>query len=171
MAWQVLFFLLMSDVNNPDATEYLRLIWNEMKVLSQQSRATNARLDQTNERLAQTNARLEQFRAELSARIDQTNERLDQTNARLDQTNERLDRVAQDQIHTVNAFLRMEGAVERLDQNQRKTTEAVEGLLREVQNLNGRLDNVLIGPMGQQVRDHEERLTRVEKHLGLPPSS
>jgi methyl-accepting chemotaxis protein len=128
-----------------------------MKVLSQQSRATNARLDQTNERL-------EQFKAELSARIDQTNERLDQTN-------ERLDRVAQDQLHMANAFLRMEGAVERLDQNQRKTTAAVEGLLREVQNLNGRLDHVLVGPMGQQVRDHEERLSRVEKHLGLPPSS
>jgi methyl-accepting chemotaxis protein len=161
----------MSDVNNPDATEYLRLIWNEMKVLSQQSRATNARLDQTNERLDQTNKQLDQVKEELSARIDQTNERLDQTNERLDRTNARLDRVVQDQIHMANAFLRMEGAIERLDQNQRKTTEVVEGLLREVQSLNGRLDHVLVGPMGQQVRDHEERLSRVEKHLGLTSSS
>jgi hypothetical protein len=32
-----------------------------------------------------------------------------------------------------------------------------------------RLDNVLIGPVGNTVREHESRIQRVEQHLGLGP--
>ena len=77
-----------------------------------------------------------------------TNERLDQTNERLDRTNERLDRVVQEQIRQSTAIVALEGTV---------------------RGLNSRIDNVLVGGMGQTVREHESRLHRVEAHLGLGP--
>lgn len=45
--------------------------------------------------------------------------------------------------------------------------DAIRHLAVEVHELNGRIDNVLIGPMGQQVRDHESRIRRLEERASL----
>lgn len=76
--------------------------------------------------------------------------RIDETNARLEQANARLDRLAEGQV--------------------RLGTQLNERLLdveAEVRRMNDRLDNVLIGPMGKTVREHEDRIKRIEQRLEL----
>ena len=79
----------------------------------------------------------------LGSRIDQTNSRLDQTNERLDQTNERLDQTN-----------------ERLDQG-------FETLGRRIDELGERIDNVLLGEHREEHERLRERVTRLERHVGL----
>jgi hypothetical protein len=75
------------------------------------------------------------------------------TNERLDRTNERLDRSVQEQIRLATTLVAVEVG-------QREMKE-------EIRGLNARIDNVLIGPMGTTVKEHESRIRRVEEHLGL----
>ncbi len=76
---------------------------------------------------------------------------------RIDQTNERLDRLAEGQIRMGTQINeRLDGINGRL--------ESVES---EVRSLNNRLDNVLIGPLGNSVRDHEDRIRHIERRLEM----
>ncbi|MBX3232478.1 MAG: hypothetical protein KIT84_16005 [Labilithrix sp.] len=85
------------------------------------------------------------------------------TNDRIDQTNDRLDRVVEQQIRHATAIVGLEAA-------QRDTAEILRGLVRVVQEHNARIDNVILGPMGETVREHETRLRRVEERLGIEPA-
>ncbi len=77
-------------------------------------------------------------------------DRIDQTNQRLDQTNQRLDRLAEGQVRMASQM-----------------NERLENVETEVRSLTERLDNVLIGPMGDSVRDHEVRLKQIERRLEM----
>ena len=90
---------------------------------------------------------------ETNARIDGTNARIDETNARIDETNARID-VTNTRLGVTNA--RLDDTIARLDE----TNARLDGT-------NERIDN-LIGVTGGRWRDHEERLTRIERHLALP---
>lgn len=105
-------------------------------------------IGQTNARLDQTNVRLDQMREELLARIDQTNGRLDGTNARLDGTHTRLDQ--------------HERLLVRLVDESQVHTRTLVRLISEVEGTNRRVDHVLTGPMGQDVREHTARITALE---------
>ncbi len=96
--------------------------------------------------IQQTNARLDTLGKDLNERLDQTNARLDQTNARLDQTNARLDRVAEGQIRMGT----------QLNERLVKVEEAVVGL-------NSRIDHILTGPVGNSIRDLQERVRALEQ--------
>ena len=84
------------DPNDPEQTELLRTIWNEMKALGEN---LGGRIDKTNERLDETNQRLES----LETRVDT---RLAALEAHAAGTNERLDRVE-------GALHELETAIER----------------------------------------------------------
>ena len=86
------------------------------------------------------------------------------TNARLDRTNERLDRVVTEQIRHSTAIVTLEAGQRHMEE---RLTETIGGVTRAVEGLNARIDNVLVGGVGQKVREHESRLQRVEDHLGL----
>ncbi|MBI2892763.1 MAG: hypothetical protein HYY06_04375 [Deltaproteobacteria bacterium] len=83
--------------------------------------------------------------------LRETNARLDETNARLDETNQRLNRHEQ-------IFQRHGQILERHEQ-------ALGRLIGEVHALGDRIDNILIGPMGEQVRDHDQRIASLESRL------
>jgi hypothetical protein len=84
------------------------------------------------------------------------------TNQRLDRTNERLDRVVHEQIRHSTAIVGLEAGFHRVEERLDVVVEAIHGL-------NTRIDNVLIGGMGEKVREHESRIQRVEEHLHLAP--
>ena len=89
------------------------------------------------------------------------------TNARLDRTNERLDCVVEEQIRHSTAIVALEVGQRRMEE---RLNDTINGVTRAVEGLNARIDNVLIGGVGQTVREHESRIQRVEQHLGLAPS-
>ncbi|MBI5516136.1 MAG: hypothetical protein HY909_20295 [Deltaproteobacteria bacterium] len=101
-----------------------------------------------------TNNRLDQT----VARLDQTVARLDDTNSRLDNTILRLDRVVQEQLRQATLLVDMR-------KDQEKMANALVNLDEAVRGLNSRLDNVLLGPFGQTVRDLDRRVTSVEDRL------
>jgi chromosome segregation ATPase len=77
----------MAIGSSDEATEILRLIWQEMKALNGRIDQTNARLDQTNARLDQTNARLEvgfeQIRAEFDTKLDELRRQMVEADVRV----------------------------------------------------------------------------------------
>ncbi len=88
---------------------------------------------------------------------------------RQDTTNQRLDEVVQHQIRqgTDLAEMRgdigqMRGEIGELRALQRETIAAVEHVARAVHENGERIDNILIGPVGETLRDHERRLQRLE---------
>jgi hypothetical protein len=95
-----------------------------------------------------------------------TNTRLEGTNERLDRTNERLDRVVEEQIRHATAIVAVEVGQRRMEE---RLNETIHGVTRAVEGLHARIDNVLVGGVGQTVREHESRLQRVEERLGLTP--
>src|SRR5438270_131030 len=102
---------------------------------------------------------------EIRDEIRKTNERLGSTNERLDATNERLDRVVHEQIRHATAIVDLE---RKTSEGFQRTAEGFDALIHEIRTLNGRLDSVLIGPMGNQVRDHEDRIKRLEERSPTP---
>ena len=94
--------------------------------------------------------------------IVKTNERLDQTRTdlseRLDRSNERLARVVQEQIRQATAIVELTSGQQRLEQGLGLVVD-------ELRALNGRVDNILTGPLGDKVRDHDDRLVRLEARL------
>jgi hypothetical protein len=113
--------------------------------------------DLTNEILIEIRDEIRATRTDLGARLEQTNSRIDQTNSRLDRSNERLDRVVQEQIRQATTLIAVEAG-------QREMKET---LHHAIEGLGARIDNVLVGGMGEKVREHESRIHRVEEHLGL----
>jgi hypothetical protein len=107
---------------------------------------------------------------EIRDEVRKTNDRLDAVNdrlsGRLDTTNERLDRVVQEQVRLATAFVQMEATQREMQVVQRDMAGIMGVLVREVRQLNQRLDHVLIGPLGTQVRDHETRIGRLEERAG-----
>ncbi len=101
-----------------------------------------------------------------NARLEGTNARLEGTNARLEGTNERLDRVVAEQIRHATAIVTVEAGQRHMEE---RLAETINGVTRAVEGLNNRIDNVLVGGVGQTVREHESRIQRVEEHLGLTP--
>ncbi|MEW5848499.1 MAG: hypothetical protein AB2A00_06775 [Myxococcota bacterium] len=87
-----------------------------------------------------------------------TNQRLDQTNERLDQTNQRVDQLAQHQIRMSTQLAELTGVA-------RESLQLTGMLVKEVNRLSDRVDHVLVGPLGSTVRDHEERIRRLEEKL------
>ena len=81
------------------------------------------------------------------------------TNERLDETNQRLDGV----IRTTNE--RFERVEERLDRVVEGQIRMATALTAEIRHLGDRIDNVFLGPLGSTVRDHEERIQRLEKRV------
>jgi chromosome segregation ATPase len=86
--------------------------------------------------------------AELRAEIQKTNARIDETNARLDETNARLDRLDR---RVTEGFL--------------ETNTKIAELSGRVVQLGDRLENVILGQMGQDVRDLKARMHVVEDKL------
>lgn len=95
-----------------------------------------------------------------NTRLDATNGRLDGTNERLDATNERLDRVVHEQIRHSTAIVELEAG-------QREIVTVLKGMAHAIEGLNMRLDNVLLGPLGDKVRNLDSRMQRVEGRLGI----
>ncbi len=122
--------------------EILKGIRDEMREMRMAQTTTNAHLTALKVGQDATNERL-----------DETNRRLDQTNRRLGGTNDRLDHLAEGQV--------------RLATSMADTNERLGDLVRSVDQLSGRIDNVLIGPVGTAVRDLQVRLARVEEHTGI----
>ncbi len=104
---------------------------------------------------------------EIRDEIRGTNERLDGTNARLDRTNDRLDRVVAEQIRHATVVVAVEAGQRHMEEH---LTQTINGVTHAVESLKRRIDNVLVGGVGQTVREHESRIQRVEEHLGLTPS-
>jgi hypothetical protein len=100
---------------------------------------------------------LRSTKATLGERIDNVSGRIDNMSTRV---NERLD-------HVVEGLVRQRTELVEVQGRQRETNEALAGIGRDIRGLNSRLDNVLVGPMGTTVKEHESRLRRVEEHLGL----
>lgn len=150
----------MSDSDTPDSTEYLRLIWGEMKSLNGRINTTNEKIDKLADRL--------------DARIDQTNVRLDQTNEQLKENIRRTDFLIENQIRTTTAIVELQKGMTLLAEGQRENTLAIHQLQLDVRDerdetraLHQRIDHVLTGTVGRKVNDIDERLHRVEQHLGL----
>jgi hypothetical protein len=99
----------------------------------------------TTEILVQIRDEIRGMRTDLGARIDRTNERLDRSN-------ERLDRVVQEQIRQATAIV-------ELEQGQREMHSSQREIVGELKRLNSRIDNVLTGTMGQQVRMQAETVS------------
>ena len=112
---------------------------------------TVAILREIRDEIRTTNERMDALRVGLSERIDGLSERQDRTN-------DRLDLVVQEQIRLSTGFVEMQ-------EIQRETAEILGHLVREMHQHNERLDNVLVGPMGKQVRDHERRLGSLEERV------
>ncbi|MBI5513395.1 MAG: hypothetical protein HY909_06470 [Deltaproteobacteria bacterium] len=139
---------------------------------------TNARLGLVEEtlskRLDETNARLGLVEETLSKRLDETNTRLDETNNRLGQSNKRLDMVVQEQIRQSTAIIAMQAgqealvqAVVALDRRQDALEAGVGRVVEELSKLNDRVDNVLTGPLGGQVRESSARFERLEARVDV----
>lgn len=131
---------------------------------------TIAILREIRDEIRSTNARLDQTREELGARIDQMGARIDDVRdtlgARIDATNTRLDRVVQEQIRQGTTLVKVVEAIESLDRRQDALEAGVGRVVDELERLNARIDNVFVGPMGTTVRDHEQRLTALERKVG-----
>jgi uncharacterized coiled-coil DUF342 family protein len=102
------------------------------------------------------------------------------TNERLDRSNERLDQVVREQIRLCTGLvalrkdfgeLRKDFGELRKDFGELRKDfgEFKEEVVLEVRKLGGRIENLILGPMGTQVRDHEGRLRRIERVVGLGP--
>lgn len=85
-----------------------------------------------------------------------TNERLDRVEAQQVGTNERLDRVERRQV---DAEMRFGTAIAELQ-------GATKELIAETKKLGERIDNTLTGAFGASVRNHEARITALEKRTG-----
>lgn len=101
-----------------------------------------------------------------NARLESMNERLDRTNERLDRTNERFGRVVEEQIRQATAIVALKVGQRHMEE---RLSETIHGVTRAVEGVNARIDNVLVGGVGQTVREHESPIRRVEEHLGLAP--
>lgn len=95
--------------------------------------------------------------------IDIRNE-LRETRGEIRGTNERLDRVVKEQIRHSTGIVGLEAGQRHMEE---RLHETIGGVTRAVEGLNARIDNVLVGGVGQKVREHESRIQRVEEHLGL----
>jgi len=82
----------------------------------------------------------------------------EQTNVRLDRTNERLDRVVQEQIRHATAIV-------GLEVGQRAIVDGMKAMATELHGLNGRVDNVLTGPLGATTKATAERVDRLEARV------
>jgi prefoldin subunit 5 len=119
--------------------------------MSEVESLTVAILREIRDGVLDTNRRLDRTREELGAEIRDTNQRLDATNQRLDQ-------VVQEQIRQATLWAAM-----RLDQE--RMAEALVSMRDAIGGLNERIDHILVGPMGQSVRDLDRRMTSVEQRL------
>ncbi len=122
---------------------------------------------------------LKQIRDELKLTRTELSERIGQTNDRLDRTNERLDRTVHEQIRHATAIVdlergqtaivavleRLSAGQDRLSAGQGQLVASQEQIVVELQRLNSRIDHVFVGPMGETLRDHQERITRLEKSV------
>ena len=79
----------------------------------------------------------------LNGRVDRTNNGIEVTNQRLDQTNQRLD-----------------GLVVEV-------REGFRALRSDVQRLDGRIENLLLGAHAQEHLDFRERIVRLEVRAGI----
>jgi predicted nucleic acid-binding Zn-ribbon protein len=84
---------------------------------------------------------------------------------RQDETNNRLDRVVQEQIRQATAIIELQHAVVDLHKGQTELTRGQGVIVEELRKLNDRIDHVLTGPLGGLVRDHEQRISSVERRL------
>ncbi len=92
--------------------------------------------------------------------------------AKIEQTNTRLDRVVNEQIRHATAIVELERGQGNLERGQVAIVAALERLfdgqekvVGELRRINARIDNVLVGPMGESVRDHDARVTRLETRV------
>ena len=90
----------------------------------------------------------------------QIRDELRNTNQRLDTTNQRLDAVVHEQV-------KMRTKLVELQEAQHEFGQILGMAVKELQALGNRIDNVYFGAMGKTVREHEERIVRLEKQSGL----
>lgn len=81
---------------------------------------------------------------------------------RIDATNERLDRVERRQVET---DVRLGTAIAELQGATRQNTEAIRALISVTQDHNARIDNILIGPLGNTVRDVEREVGELKQRV------
>ena len=93
-------------------------------------------------------------------------------NERIDQTNVRLDRVVQEQIRQATAIIelvhgqeRHERILERNEQLLERHEQALVKLIDEVHGLGTLIDNMLTSPLGEQVREHGQRLASLDQRM------
>jgi predicted KAP-like P-loop ATPase len=93
-------------------------------------------------------------------------------NERIDQTNVRLDRVVQEQIRQATAIIelvhgqeRHERILERHEQLLERHEQALVKLIDEVHGLGTLIDNMLTSPLGEQVREHGQRLASLDQRM------
>lgn len=117
---------------------------------------------------------LRQIRDEVRLTRVELSERIDRTNERLDRTNERLDQVGQDQIRHATAIVELEKGQRELQRGQVAIVEVLERLsagqermIDQLQRMNARIDGVFLGPLGSAVRDHDERITKLEQFVAV----
>jgi hypothetical protein len=91
--------------------------------------------------------------------VQQTNARLDEANRRLDDGFGRLDERVGRLEERVE---RVEARLDHLAEGQIRMATAVTAA---IDRLGDRIDNVLVGAMGRTVRDHEERILKLEKSV------
>jgi hypothetical protein len=84
---------------------------------------------------------------------------------RQDETNSRLDRVVQEQIRQATAIIELVRGQERHERLLERHEQALVKLIDEVQGLGTRIDNMLTGPLGEQVREHGQRLASLDQRM------
>jgi hypothetical protein len=118
--------------------EQLKLTNQEVKLLSEQQEITNQRIDNAVDRM------VEQLKL-TNPRIDVTNEEVKRIGGRLDVTNEE---------------------VKRIGDQQRITNQELSLANIQLKRTNERIDH-FIEISSERVRALEDRLQRVERHIGL----
>lgn len=130
-----------------------------IEVLREIRNAVDRMSDRLSERISELGERIDNVEKGLGARIDNVEKSL---GARIDGTNQRLEtlerRTTQGFIETNTKLADLTGRVDHL-------SEQTGDLAKRVDRMGDRIENVLTGQMGQDLRDLKNRMVVVEEKL------
>ena len=119
--------------------------------------------------LLQIRDEIRNTRQELSARIDSTNQRLDTVVHEQTKMRTQLVELKTEFVELKTEFGGLRTEFGEMKEAQREFAQVLGMAVKELQALGNRIDNVYFGAMGKTVREHEERIVRLEQHASLVP--
>jgi methyl-accepting chemotaxis protein len=157
----------MDSHGNETTNELLRMMWQQLVVINQRIEGTNTRLDSAvvrlDTRITETNTTLRAFMRQTHENFDRIDRHIVRLDERIDETNKSLSARIDETNKSLSA--RIDETNATLKELKQQTSENFGRVQRNFEKVNVRLEGLDTGQT--RMNELDERLTRVETHVGL----